>query len=702
MVRQVGFWQLFFAAFSCFSVASAQGPSGSPGLNGAEPTIDQSLALSATKSPCIAPDGLHVVYGLGRTNWDSNAFESDLWLVAPNGGEPRRLTAPNKSASACAWSPDGRWIAYLSNRPGVLPNSPDNETQIYVAPAEGGEGVQLTEVVTGVDQFGWSPDGKAIAFTSTDPDTQEDKDRKQTFGEYHIVHGRPATSQLWLVSVLRDPGTAHPKPEKLTNGAFTVNDFRFSSNGKLIAFAAQRDADPVSATCEIYTLALPERTVKKIVNTPGPNDAPFWSPDGRQIAFVTSNGDPHFLFANRKIAVVAADGSGEPIVVNPDFDEDASLVAWTKQGIYFTGFQHGMRRLFRLELSTHHVIAISPDGEYVNSADVSPDGRHLAYRGAVAGKMMEIYSAGLDSDGLHELTQLTHVNDQLGGWPRSTREMVTWTSGDGTTIEGVLEKPANFQSGTKYPLLVIIHGGPTYNDTPVIEPDRNYPAERFLARGALILRPNYRGSTGYGAKFRALNVRNLGIGDSADVLSGVDTLIAKGMVDRTRVAAMGWSEGGYISAFITASSDRFVAVSVGAGISDWRTYYYGTDWTAFTKQYFGATPQSDPEIFTKTSPITYVRQAKTPTLIQQSSMDPRVPVADSFELRQALEDRGVPVKMILYQTSGHMIQDPKQQRAVMMENESWFNHYVWGDPLPMDLPLTSKAQPETDNTKNER
>ena len=162
---------------------------------------------------------------------------------------------------------------------------------------------------------------------------------------------------------------------------------------------------------------------------------------------------------------------------------------------------------------------------------------------------------------------------------------------------------------------------------------------------------------------------------------------------------MGWSEGGYISAFITASSDRFAAVSVGAGISDWATYYYNTDITPFTRQYLGGTPQSDPEIYRKTSPISYISHAKTPTLIQQGSADHRVPVANSFELRQALEDRGVPVKMVLYEGFGHPVNKPKQQRAVMEENELWFNHYIWSDPLPADLTPVTKAKGDTDDAK---
>jgi dipeptidyl aminopeptidase/acylaminoacyl peptidase len=233
-------------------------------------------------------------------------------------------------------------------------------------------------------------------------------------------------------------------------------------------------------------------------------------------------------------------------------------------------------------------------------------------------------------------------------------------------------------------LLCIIHGGPTGIDRPaLLTPDtRYYPSDIWAARGALVLKVNYRGSAGYGEKFRTLNMRNLGVGDAWDVLSGVDYLINKGWVDRNRVACMGWSQGGYISAFLTASSDRFVAISVGAGISDWSTYYYNTDITPFTINYLGKNPVEDPEIYQKTSPISYVKNARTPTLIQHGEFDRRVPIANAYELRQALEDKGVPVEMIVYKGFGHGINKPRAMRAVMNHNLAWFNHFIWNDPLP--------------------
>ncbi|MBM3767104.1 MAG: S9 family peptidase [Acidobacteria bacterium] len=202
------------------------------------------------------------------------------------------------------------------------------------------------------------------------------------------------------------------------------------------------------------------------------------------------------------------------------------------------------------------------------------------------------------------------------------------------------------------------------------------------AGGSLLLRVNYRGSAGYGEKFRQLNVRNLGVGDAWDVESGVDYLIKQGWVDEKKVGVMGWSQGGYISAFLTTNSTKFTAVSVGAGISNWATYYYNTDITPFTIQYLGDDPADDPAIYLKTSPMTNVKQARTPTLIQHGELDKRVPIANAYELRQGLEDRGVPVEMIVYKGYGHGITKPKSMRAVMRHNLDWFNHHIWNEPAP--------------------
>ncbi|MDQ2667947.1 MAG: prolyl oligopeptidase family serine peptidase, partial [Gemmatimonadota bacterium] len=257
-------------------------------------------------------------------------------------------------------------------------------------------------------------------------------------------------------------------------------------------------------------------------------------------------------------------------------------------------------------------------------------------------------------------------------------------SKDGTIIEGVLHKPIGFQTGTKYPLLVVIHGGPTGVSRPVpYSSAGQYPIDVWVGKGALVLEPNYRGSAGYGEKFRSLNVRNLGVGDAWDVLSGVDYLVQQGLADSARVGVMGWSQGGYISAFLaTHDPARFKAISVGAGISNWTTYYVNTDITPFTRQYLKATPWEDPEIYAKTSPMTYIKGAKTPTLIQHGATDQRVPLPDAYELYRGLQDMGVPSKLIVYrgfEGIGHGPSRPKSSRAVMQHNLDWFNQYLWGE-----------------------
>jgi dipeptidyl aminopeptidase/acylaminoacyl peptidase len=190
-------------------------------------------------------------------------------------------------------------------------------------------------------------------------------------------------------------------------------------------------------------------------------------------------------------------------------------------------------------------------------------------------------------------------------------------------------------------------------------------------------------------------VRNLGVGDMWDVMSGVDSLIARGIVDEAKLASMGWSQGGYISAFLTTNTDRFKAISVGAGISNWMTYYVNTDITPFTRQYLHTTPWDDEEIYRKTSPMTTIKQAKTPTLIQLGSADKRVPVPDSYELYRGLQDRHVVSRLILYTGFGHPITKPKSNRAVMQANLDWFSHYIWGEDFPKDSALLGSGELET-------
>ncbi len=634
------------------------------------PTIEQAIDFQSAGGPRISPDGRYVAYQVQETDWKENSFEGEIWIAVTATGERYQLTNAKKSSSSPAWSPDGKRLAFISDR--------DGKRQIYLIAPTGGEAVQLTNFETGINGFEWSPDGRRIAFTASEPETKAQKDRREKYGDYEVVKSDYTFTHLWMIEVPTDAKSERPEAKRLTEGtSFTVGGASWSPDSTRIAFSASKDVDLESShSSDIYVLTVSDKSIKKIVDTPSPDNNPVWSPDGKQIAYTTANGREFFYYANLLIAVVAADG-GTPHLLSEAFDENPGLIAWSPDGIYFSGAQKTYAHLFRLNPSTKAIDTVSQPAKLVyGQFSFTRDFKQTAFLKQDDKDFAEVCVSNVNS---FQPKQLTAMSEQIKDFKLATREVIEWKSTDGTLIEGILIKPADFDASKKYPLLVVIHGGPTGIDRAIVSADRYYPVEMFAAKGAVILRPNYRGSAGYGEKFRSLNVRNLGVGDYWDVISGVDHLIARGFVDKDRVGAMGWSQGGYISAYITTFSDRFKAVSVGAGISNWVTYYVSTDIPPFTRQYLKATPWDDPEIYAKTSPMTHVKNAKTPTLIQHGEFDRRVPIPNAYELHQALEDRGVPVKLIVYKGFGHGINKPKQMRAVMEHNYDWFSRWIWGE-----------------------
>jgi dipeptidyl aminopeptidase/acylaminoacyl peptidase len=639
------------------------------------PTIEDLLTLKSAGGAQISPDGKWVAYGVTETDFKQDAYVTHLWLANTASGKTFQVTRGEKGVGGAQWSPDGAWLSFTSNRVG-------DKSQIFVISPEGGEALQLTKAESSVGSFSWSPDGRRIAFTAADPPLATAKDRKEHLGDFEVVRREYTHSHLWSIAVGEAMKAPAAGKRHTRNKDFSVGAFSWSPDSTTLAFSATINPDLIQGkTADIYLLSLADDKVTTLVSQPGPDGNPNWSPDGRSIVFSSAMGKTVYFAANTRLAVVPVEG-GTPRSITDRFDENPSFVEWNRDGLYFAGAQKTASHLFRVDPATGAITRISgPDGLMAGNFSLTADGRRLAFSASSPTSLNEVYVTEVSSFAPRALTTMT---EQSRGFTLGTREVISWKSQDGAVIEGVLIKPANFDPAKKYPLLCIIHGGPTGIDRPaLLVPDaRYYPSDIWAARGALILKVNYRGSAGYGEKFRQLNVRNLGVGDAWDVLSGVEHLVAKGWVDPAKVGCMGWSQGGYISAFLTTSTDKFAAISVGAGISNWATYYYNTDITPFTINYLGEDPADDPEIYLKTSPMTYVKKAKTPTLIQHGEFDRRVPIANAYELRQGLEDRGVKVEMIVYKGFGHGINKPRSMRAVMEHNLAWFNHYIFGDPLP--------------------
>jgi dipeptidyl aminopeptidase/acylaminoacyl peptidase len=642
--------------------ASGQAPAGSASA----PTIDDVISMKRVGAPSISPDGKWVAYTVRETNWDENSYETEIWLADTATRVRRQLTNALKSSSNPAWSPDSSRLAFLSDRAG--------KRQIYLIDPRGGEAEKITSSEDGISALAWSPDGKRIAYTQTDPQSDSSKEREKKYGEFEVVDQDYRMTHLYVV----DP--ASHESQQLTKGTFTVGRFDWSPDSSQIAFDHRVNTDPASSgTADISIVTVGTGVTRPLVAQQGPDANPVWSPDGTEIAFESALANPSFFYTNTHLARVRV--AGGPIEdLTAGFDEDPSLIRWTGAGLFFSASSHTWSYLYSLDPATKKTTSHRPAEKWIGTNfSLSSDAKTVAFIASDAATFPEVYVASVST---MQPGRLSDVGAQSSSWTKAPIEVISWPSKDGTTVEGVLHKPVGFTAGRRYPLLVVVHGGPTAVSRPVpYSSASTYPIDLWVVKGALVLEPNYRGSAGYGEKFRSLNVRNLGMGDSWDVISGIDYLIDQGLVDSDRVGAMGWSQGGYISAFLTThDSARFKAVSVGAGISDWMTYYVNTDIHPFTRQYLKATPWDDPDIYARTSPITYIKSAKAPTLIQHGATDQRVPLPNAFELYQGLQDVGVPVKLIVYkgfEGIGHGPSKPRSSRAVMEHNLEWFDTYIW-------------------------
>jgi dipeptidyl aminopeptidase/acylaminoacyl peptidase len=626
-------------------------------------TVEDVLALRAVNDAQISPDGQWIAYTVTRADMEQNASDADIWLVSTKAGAPTRLTTNKKSDTSPRWSPDGRQLAFISAR--------EEKPQVYLISPFGGEPERLTENKGGVRQIAWSPDGKAIAYVADPEPTPDEEKRIKDKDDAIVIDTNYKFARLWVLDLV----TRKARLAALGDG--TVADPQWSPDGKQIAYVTnptpKADDNQLS---DIWIVAAAGGTPRKLVENPGPDQSPRWSPDGSQIAYVTS---PRFDVRQSQLAVIPASG-GAPRTVATAFVYQPSAPAWSPDGrtLYFGASVRTTTQLFAVSAAGGTPRALSDVHATINGGTLSRDGNTIAYTQSDLQHPADVHVARVGAT-LLEPKKLSDHNPQVAALALGRGEVVKWKSSDGMEIEGVLIYPVGYRAGTRYPLVAEIHGGPAGAWTESFPGSWANAGHVLAGQGFAVLYPNPRGSSAYGEPFLRANVKDWGAGDYRDIQTGIDALIARGIVDSTRLAQSGWSYGGYMTAWTLTQTNRFKAVVVGAGLTDMFSMYSTNDIPRTLDGYFGAEPWNDTTEYRKRSAMTFIKSARTPTLILHGQADQRVPIGQAQELYVGLRKNGVPVQLVFYPREPHGLQEPRHQLDKLKRENDWIRKWTLGE-----------------------
>lgn len=633
-------------------------------------TPEIQVKTRAVGTPRISPDGKRVVYTVNDAvmTADKSEFVTQIWIASVDGKDNDQLTFGDKSSTNPKWSPDGRSIAFTSNRK-------DNKNNLYVMRVSGGEAEQITDVKSGVGDFEWSPDGKWIAHTMSDPKSDEEDKNDKGRNDFRWIDENLKMTRLYVIAVKKG-SDGKREARKLTAENRNVTGFNWSPDGTKIVFnhvSTPSANDWPSSDISVLDVASGKAT--PLASTPSAESALQYSPDGKWISAIAS--DVPVRWAQHYTIRVYPAGGGEPRVFENSFDSQPSVVSWSPDGtkIFFFESKGTGTALYSVDVSTGKITLADYQNAAIGAVSMIPLGG-----GHAAAMVVQTPSTPPEAFVLvpgRGLTQVSHANDDVAKMPVGKTEVVTWKSSDGRDIEGLLTYPIGYTAGTKVPLILNIHGGPAGVFTQSYIGGRGaYPIATFASRGYAILRPNPRGSSGYGTEFRRANIKDWGGMDYQDLMTGVDKVIAMGVADPDRLGVMGWSYGGYMTSTIITKTTRFKAASAGAPVTNLMSFNGTADIPAFVPDYFGNEFWNDPETYAKHSAMFNIKNAKTPTLIQHGEADVRVPISQGYELYNALKAQGVPTRMIVLPRQPHGPNEPKMQVAAMQSNLDWFEKYL--------------------------
>ena len=644
------------------------------------------LRIIGVSSPSLSPDGKWIVYTKRERDMESEDLKTTthIWKVRIDGTKKRQLTRGANSCSSPLWFPDGKKIAFLSSSKKTGDSDQDSKNQIFFMYVDGGEAWQVTEHKESIRSFRISPDGTKIVFASRDPLSKEEKEAQKKKDDEEVVDQDFRMTHLWLYDLKKE------EEMRLTKGEFTVSGPRWSPDSSQIAYETRPNPKvDESWNSDIWVMQVSTQKTSKLYENPGSDSSPRWSPDGRTIAFAS---DPHQGTNTwyKKLYMIPCEG-GEPEILLKDFDLDFSSPIWSKDGskIYWGTGQGTTYNLFSVDIKTGQVRPQNPPEGINYQWDLSEDGTQWVWVHSGPDWPGEIYTAALDFDNPLKLSNanpwLREENIKFG-----KVKVIKWENSEGQRIEGILTYPVDYDPQKKYPLILNPHGGPSSARIQSFSSTNQF----FAGNGFMVLQPNFRGSSNYGQEFLNANRDYWGIRDYDDCMTGIDYCIDQGWADPERLVCYGWSYGGYMSYWIVTQTDRFKAVSPGAGLPNLYSMYSTTDIPHYLAWFFG-TPWDKEETYEKHSPIRYVKKVSTPILIMHGAEDQRVPQEQAVEFYQALRDLGKEVTFVRYPREGHGIGEPRHQLDRLRRYLFFFAEKVGLEPI------SEKKEEETQDKEKE-